>query len=264
MAFYKFTIDDDLNMEQVDHNDNSQEHSLFRTRCAIHQKIFDVVIDDDSPENFVSQDVVQHLKMPIETIPETYTIRWENSSSKIMVSEVYKIPFSIGEYKDELMFNIVEMDACHIILGKPWVHDLKATYNDTKNTYMFRFNGVKKIIVPLLDNNDTKVSKPTQDDSKVTGQQDLKKESKDKIVTDAIVATTVLHDDISNKIPKKLKLLDEVSQARIPDELQPIISPMLDIPLPNTEVIPGVRNSMLSSTVKRMICSSFNKMFYSF
>nr|GEX72041.1 zf-CCHC domain-containing protein [Tanacetum cinerariifolium] len=62
MAFYKFTIDDDLNMEQVDQNDNSQEHSLFRTRYAIHQKIFDVVIDDDSPENFVSRDVVQHLK----------------------------------------------------------------------------------------------------------------------------------------------------------------------------------------------------------
>ncbi|GKB21917.1 hypothetical protein Tco_0855840 [Tanacetum coccineum] len=98
---------------------------------------------------------------------------------------------------------------------------------------MFRFNRVKKILVPLIDNNDTKVSKPTQDDSKVTGQQDLKEEPKDKIVTDTIVATTVLHDDIWNKIPKNLKLLDEVSQARIPYELQPIISPMQDIPLLN-------------------------------
>nr|GEU62167.1 hypothetical protein [Tanacetum cinerariifolium] len=75
--------------------------------------------------------------------------------------------------------------------------------------------------------------KPTKDDSKVAGQQDLKEEPRDKIVTDAIVATTVLHDDILNKIPKKLKLLDEVSQACIPDELQPVISPMQDIPLPN-------------------------------
>ncbi|GJX90324.1 zf-CCHC domain-containing protein [Tanacetum coccineum] len=134
MAFYKFTIHDDLNMEQVDQNDNSQEHSLFRTRCVIHQKIFDVVIDYDSPKIFVSRDVVQHLKMPIETIPKTYTIRWENSSSEIMVSEVCKIPFSIGKYKDEMMYDIVEMDACHIILGKSWVHDLKATYNDTIKT----------------------------------------------------------------------------------------------------------------------------------
>ncbi|GJS46132.1 hypothetical protein Tco_0596253 [Tanacetum coccineum] len=117
MAFYKFTIDDDLNMEQVDQNDNSQEHSLFMTRCVIHQKIFHVVTDDDSLENFVSRDVVQHLKMPIKTIPETYTIRWENLTSKIMVTKFCNIPFSIGKYKDEMMFDIVEMDACHIILG---------------------------------------------------------------------------------------------------------------------------------------------------
>nr|GEW99102.1 hypothetical protein [Tanacetum cinerariifolium] len=119
-----------------------------------------------------------------------------------MVTKLCNIPFYIGKYKDEMMFDIVEMDAWHIILGKSWVHDLKATYNDTENTYMFQFNGVKKILVPLIDNNDTKVSKPTHDDSIVMGQQDLKEEPKDKIVIDGIVATTVLHDDISNKIPE--------------------------------------------------------------
>nr|GFB09335.1 RNA-directed DNA polymerase [Tanacetum cinerariifolium] len=91
-----------------------------------------------------------------------------------------------------MLFDVADTNACHIILGKPWVYDLNAIYNTKDNTYKFQHNGV-------------------------------------------------LHDDVSNKIPKKLKLLDEVSQARIPDELQPIIYPMQDIPLSNMEVIHGVK-----------------------
>ncbi|GJW73728.1 hypothetical protein Tco_0133098 [Tanacetum coccineum] len=43
----------------------------------------------------------------------------------------------------------------------------------------------------------------------------------------------MIQDETSNKIPKKLKSLDEVSQALIPEQLQPILSTMQGIPLLN-------------------------------
>nr|GEX07183.1 hypothetical protein [Tanacetum cinerariifolium] len=115
-----------------------------------------------------------------------------------------------------MLFDVVDTNACHIILGKPWVYDLNAIYNTEDDTYKFQHNGGRFILMPLMESNHVLEPKPTQD-------------------------FKMLHDDISNKIPKKLTLLDEVSQARIPDELQPIISPMQDIPLPNMEVIHGVK-----------------------
>ncbi|GJY35083.1 hypothetical protein Tco_0420461 [Tanacetum coccineum] len=52
------------------------KYTILDTRCVIEQKMFDVVMDDGSPENFLSRDVVQHLKISIETIPYPYTIPW--------------------------------------------------------------------------------------------------------------------------------------------------------------------------------------------
>nr|GEY63399.1 ABC transporter I family member 10, chloroplastic [Tanacetum cinerariifolium] len=147
------------------------------------------------PRSFIFQNPDHQVVMPTVGADVAFGLgrfNLSNDETKLRVATALTVVgvYDYLQYKDELMFDIVEMDACHIILGKPWVCDLKATYNDTENTYMFWFNGVKKILVPLIDNNDTMVSKPTQDDSKVTGQQDLKEEPKDKIVTEAIVATT--------------------------------------------------------------------------
>nr|GEU99435.1 hypothetical protein [Tanacetum cinerariifolium] len=100
--------------------------------------MLDVVINDGQPQNFVSRDVVQHLKIFIGTITYPYTIRWGNSTSEFLVTEFYKIPFAIGKYKDGMLFDVYDMDACHIILGKPWVYDLNAIYNIEDNTYKFQ------------------------------------------------------------------------------------------------------------------------------
>ncbi|GKC87792.1 hypothetical protein Tco_1148441, partial [Tanacetum coccineum] len=65
------------------------------------------------------------------------------------------------------------------------------------------------------------------------GYQDFEEERKDEFLVNSTITTTMIQNETSNKIPKKMKLLDEVSQALIPDELQPILSSMQDIPLPN-------------------------------
>ena len=41
------------------------------------------------------------------------------------------------------------MDACHLLLGRPWQYDRKIKYDGSKNTYYFEKNGVKVLLVPL-------------------------------------------------------------------------------------------------------------------
>nr|GEV20023.1 RPM1-interacting protein 4 [Tanacetum cinerariifolium] len=76
----------------------------------------------------------------------------------IKVTERCKIPFLIGKYKDEIMFDIADMDACHILLGRPWAYDVNATHKGKENTYTFHHDGVKMVLVPLSDGYNTNVS----------------------------------------------------------------------------------------------------------
>jgi hypothetical protein len=45
---------------------------------------------------------------------------------------------------------MVAMDACHLLLGRPWQYDRNAHHNGWKNTYSFLVDNVKLTLLPNL------------------------------------------------------------------------------------------------------------------
>ena len=43
--------------------------------------------------------------------------------------------FQIGTYKDVVLCDIIPMDVCHILLGRPWEYDGQEVHDGRKNTY---------------------------------------------------------------------------------------------------------------------------------
>ena len=78
--------------------------------------------------------MVESLGLQIEKHPKPYTIGWIKAAEKIRVTERCKVPFSISKYKDEVYCDIVDMDACHLLFGRPWQFDVAAQYNGRENT----------------------------------------------------------------------------------------------------------------------------------
>ena len=56
----------------------------------------------------------------METHPSQYVIRWIKEVGCIRVNEGCKVSFSIGKYNDEVYYDVVDIDACHILVGRPW------------------------------------------------------------------------------------------------------------------------------------------------
>jgi len=54
------------------------------------------------------------------------------------------------------------MDACHVLLGRPWLYDRKVTHNGYLNTYSFTKDGKKITLAPLPPSKLHKASKQTQ------------------------------------------------------------------------------------------------------
>jgi hypothetical protein len=54
---------------------------------------------------------VKHAKL--------YKLQWLNDSSEMKVTKQVVVPFSIGKYVDEVLFDVVLIQASHILLGRP-------------------------------------------------------------------------------------------------------------------------------------------------
>ena len=55
----------------------------------------------------------------------------------------------IGSYKDKVLCDVLDMSACHLLLGRPWQYDRKTTYDGFANTYTVRHEVKLKALIPL-------------------------------------------------------------------------------------------------------------------
>jgi len=78
-----------------------------------------------------------------------YRLQWLNDSGEVKVTKQVVVPFSIGKYVDEVLCNVVLMQASHILMGRPWQYDRKAIYDGVKNRYTIVKDGKTITLVPL-------------------------------------------------------------------------------------------------------------------
>ena len=59
--------------------------------------------------------------------------------------------FKIGSYQDEVLCDIIPMDICHMLLGRPWQFDRHVVHDGRENTYTLTKDGVKHKLKPLKE-----------------------------------------------------------------------------------------------------------------
>jgi hypothetical protein len=99
--------------------------------------------------NVASQEIVQKLKLPLEKHPQPYKLSWVDDTS-IPVKSRCLVSFSLGtNYKDAVWCDVIPMQACHLLLGRPWLFDRQVQYDGRRNTYSFNFEGWRLILQPM-------------------------------------------------------------------------------------------------------------------
>jgi len=62
---------------------------------------------------------VKKLGLKIVLHAKPYKLSWFSEKDEIKVNKQVLINFSIGSYQDEVLWDVVHMDATHILLGRP-------------------------------------------------------------------------------------------------------------------------------------------------
>ncbi|XP_010541794.1 PREDICTED: uncharacterized protein LOC104815177 [Tarenaya hassleriana] len=107
----------------VDLNETAQRETIFHTKCTVKGKVCGLIIDSGSCTNVASTYMVKKLGLETSKHPHPYKLQWLNNQGELKVTEQVKVLFSIGKYQDEVLCDVVPMQAGHMLLGRPWQFD---------------------------------------------------------------------------------------------------------------------------------------------
>ncbi|GJS31648.1 RNA-directed DNA polymerase [Tanacetum coccineum] len=97
-----------------------------KTKFLVKEKICSIIIDGGNCENLVSKALVKAFKLPTEPHPRPYQIGRIKKGLALKVTEICKVPLAIGKHYNELVTcDVVDMETCHVLLGRPWQRDTK-------------------------------------------------------------------------------------------------------------------------------------------
>lgn len=123
--------------------------NIFLSTYTVNGKVCRFVVDSDSCENIVSEEAVQKLGLKTEKHPKPYKLAWLQKGSEVTVFKLALISFSIGtNYKVQILCDVMVMDACHLLLGRPWQYDRQVQHDGCNNTYSFMFHSKKIVLLP--------------------------------------------------------------------------------------------------------------------
>ena len=129
----------------------AQRKYLFKTMCKVQGKCCKMVIDSGSTDNLVSTEMVEKLSLRRTKHLVPYKVYWLHKGHQILVSEQCEVDFQIGPYKDKILCDVMPMDVCHILLGRPWQFDKKVIHDGRSNCHSFEQNEIRHVLHPLQE-----------------------------------------------------------------------------------------------------------------
>jgi hypothetical protein len=128
-----------------------QRSTLFRTACTAKDRKCKVIVDSGSTDNLISTEMVEKLELETTKHPSPYKVSWLQKGHWVSVTKQCLVKFKIGNYHDEILCDVIPMDVCHILLGRPWQYDRNVVHDGRMNTYTLEKDGRTHRLLPIKD-----------------------------------------------------------------------------------------------------------------
>lgn len=183
---------------------------------------------------------VKRLDLKKIAHPTPYKLAWLNKGVEITVARQVSVAFSIGSYLDTVCCDVFPMDACHLLLGRPWQFDKDATHRGKHNTYSFAFKGRTITLLPSPEQTNSEESSATTTTNtttptKTTGSTllTLPKAAFEAQLRDTEFVWALISTPVTNTPPEPVpheftNLLDEFADV-FPSDLPTELPPLRDI-----------------------------------
>nr|GEY36726.1 hypothetical protein [Tanacetum cinerariifolium] len=127
----------------------AQRENIFHSRCTVKGKVCILIIDGGSCTNAASTYMIEKLGLSTMKHPHPYKLQWLSQGNEVKVTRQVIVPFSMGiVYHDEITCDVVPIDACHLLLDRPWpnkIYQVKMNTKSDKVLFMSQREVVKEL-----------------------------------------------------------------------------------------------------------------------
>jgi hypothetical protein len=230
--------------------DTAQRSRLFRTACIAKDQKCKVIVDSGSTDNLVSTEMVEKLELETTNHPSPYKVSWLQKGHQVSVTKQCLVEFKIGGYRDKILCDVIPMDVCHVLLGRPWQYDRNVVHDGRMNTYTLEKDGRTHRLLPIKD----KEVKPEVSSTilLMSGKELLTEMEKNEdpqffvVRKSRIVLTSTRVDDLLEEIQELLGEFTDIIMDELPRSLPPMRSVSHHI-----DLIPGA--SLPNKAVYRLM-----------
>jgi hypothetical protein len=79
-----------------------------------------LMVDGGSYYNGICKAVVMTLGLSTWRIPKPKHVAWFNSCGMLKVTHKVHVSFTVGDYVDEVECDVLPLEVCGLLLGRPW------------------------------------------------------------------------------------------------------------------------------------------------
>jgi hypothetical protein len=78
-----------------------------------------VIVDSGSTDNLISTEMVEKLELETTDHLNPYKVSWLQKGRQVNVTKQCLVDIKIGVYNDRILCDVMPMDVCHLLLGRP-------------------------------------------------------------------------------------------------------------------------------------------------
>jgi hypothetical protein len=102
-------------------------------------------VDSGSTDNLVSTEMVEKLELETTDHPKPYKVSWLQKGHQVNVTKQCLVDIKIGGYNDNILCDVIPMDVCHLLVGRPWQYD-RNVIHDGRNEHIYPGEEWEKLI----------------------------------------------------------------------------------------------------------------------
>ncbi|RDX97027.1 hypothetical protein CR513_20245, partial [Mucuna pruriens] len=92
-----------LSIQPKEDDDVEPREHISHTRCLVQGKVYSMILDGGSCTNVASVILVEKINLRIAKHPRPYKLQWLSHIGEVKVDKQISMPFSIENYKDEVL-----------------------------------------------------------------------------------------------------------------------------------------------------------------